>query len=279
MPSPQKPIALPRSCGGNASSRTACDSGCSAPPVAPCRIRKTISVHRFGARPQRNDAVVKPITDIISRFLRPNNPASQPVIGRMIALATRYDVSTQVASSIDTDRLPAMCGSDTFTTVVSSTSMKVANITEMAMIHGLIGFCSVMEARNSPWLLFRVHGRDDRHPGPQQSFGILRGVEHDLHGDALDDFDEVAGGILRRQQAEARAGRAGDAVHFALELASAERVDFDFGALAWTHVPQLRLFEVRGHPHVIDLHEREERLARLDDLSRIDAFLRDDAGG
>ena len=31
-----------------------------------------------------------------------------------------------------------MCGSDTLTTVVSSTSMKVANITETAMIHGLM---------------------------------------------------------------------------------------------------------------------------------------------
>src|SRR2546427_5704649 len=31
-----------------------------------------------------------------------------------------------------------MCGSDTLTTVVSSTSMKVLNITEMAMIQGLI---------------------------------------------------------------------------------------------------------------------------------------------
>ena len=43
----------------------------------------------------------------------------------MIALATRYDVSAHVASSIVADRLPAMCGSDTLTTVVSSTSMKV----------------------------------------------------------------------------------------------------------------------------------------------------------
>src|SRR5690242_20488727 len=40
-----------------------------------------------------------------------------------------------------------MCCSDTFTTVVSSTSMKVPSITEMAMIHGLMtGFVdSVIE--------------------------------------------------------------------------------------------------------------------------------------
>ena len=101
-------------------------------------MRKTISDARVGARPQRNDATVKPTTDSISSRLRPNMLASQPVIGRMIALATRYDVSAHVASSIVADRLPAMCGSDTLTTVVSSTSMKVANITETAMIQGLM---------------------------------------------------------------------------------------------------------------------------------------------
>jgi hypothetical protein len=68
--------------------------------------------------------------------LRPNQVASQPVNGRMIALATRYDVNTHVDSSIVAERLPAMCGSDTFTTVVSSTSMNVANITATATIHG-----------------------------------------------------------------------------------------------------------------------------------------------
>ena len=61
---------------------------------------------------------------------------NQPPIGRMMALATRYDVSTQVASSMLADRLPAMCGSETLATLVSSTSMKVASITVMAMIHG-----------------------------------------------------------------------------------------------------------------------------------------------
>src|SRR5258707_13885134 len=107
-------------------------------------MRKKISEPSVGARPHRNDAAVKPITDSISRFLRPNMLASQPVIGRMIALATRYDVSAHVASSIVADSVPAMCGSDTLTTVVSSTSMKVANITETAISQGLICFASLM---------------------------------------------------------------------------------------------------------------------------------------
>src|SRR6187549_3612797 len=60
----------------------------------------------------------------------------------MMALATRYDVSTHVDSSIVADRLPAMCGSDTLTTVVSSTSMNVANMTAIATIHGFTWGCS-----------------------------------------------------------------------------------------------------------------------------------------
>src|SRR5437660_8081085 len=100
-------------------------------------IRNSTSVCRFGARPHRNDAAVKPVTDAINNRLRPKYVASHPVSGRMMALATRYDVSAQVDSSMVADRLPAMCGSETFTTVVSSTSMNVANMTAIATIQGL----------------------------------------------------------------------------------------------------------------------------------------------
>src|SRR5262245_66595959 len=100
-------------------------------------IRKITSDARLGATPQRNDASVNPVVDSISRFLRPKRPASQPVIGRMMALATRYDVNAHVASSVVADMLLAMCGSDTLTTVVSSTSMKVASMTAIVTIHGL----------------------------------------------------------------------------------------------------------------------------------------------
>ena len=43
-----------------------------------------------------------------------------------------------MASSVLAERLPAMCGSETLTTVVSSTSMKVLDMTAMAMSQGLI---------------------------------------------------------------------------------------------------------------------------------------------
>src|SRR5271170_7918938 len=71
--------------------------------------------------------------------------------GRMIALATRYAVSTQVASSCVAPRPPAMCGRATFAIEESSTSMNVASVTVMAMIHGLIRGrqgCSTVECRS-----------------------------------------------------------------------------------------------------------------------------------
>src|SRR3954469_14147476 len=107
-----------------------------------------------------------------------------------------------------------MCGSDTLTTVVSSTSMKVANITDTAMSHGLICFTGAD-------ISLRVHRGNDRHPGAQLAIRILPGVEHDLHRDALNDFDEIAGRIFRRQQAEARAGCGRDALHVSVEFLAA----------------------------------------------------------
>src|SRR5690349_3504921 len=190
MPRPQKPIALPRSSGLNDSSSTACDSGCNAPPVAPWRMRKITSDARFGATPHRNDARVKPTVDTISNRLRPNRPASQPVIGRMIALATRYDVNTHVASSVVADIVLAMCGSDTLTTVVSSTSMNVANMTAIATIHGLTRRCSVI-GRSA-----RVNSGRHGHAGAQQVLCILSFIEHDLHRHSLHNLDEIAGGVV-----------------------------------------------------------------------------------
>src|SRR5215469_3407503 len=99
--------------------------------------RKMISIGKLSDRPQKNDAIVNPPTDISRMRLRPKKFDSQPVIGRMMPLETRYEVSTQVASSTVAPRLPAMCGSDTLTTVVSSTSMKVPSITAIAIIQGL----------------------------------------------------------------------------------------------------------------------------------------------
>src|SRR4051812_4881976 len=63
--------------------------------------------------------------------------ASQPDSGSTTALATRYEVRTQVAESWSADRLPARCGSATLATEMSMTSMNVASVTVIATAHGL----------------------------------------------------------------------------------------------------------------------------------------------
>src|SRR5260370_39348731 len=59
-------------------------------------------------------------------------------MGSTMAFETRYAVRTHVASSVVADRLPAMCGSATFATEVSSTSINVASMTVDAITQGLI---------------------------------------------------------------------------------------------------------------------------------------------
>ena len=133
---PNSAIAFPRSRGSKTSSMIAWDSGCITPPVAPWMTRQTTRNGRENDSPHMSEAAVKPVTESSSSRRRPNWFASHPVIGRMIALAARYIVSAHVDSSMLADRLPAMCGSETFTTVVSSTTMNVPNTTEIAMRQG-----------------------------------------------------------------------------------------------------------------------------------------------
>src|ERR1700690_3163758 len=110
-------------------------------------MRQKIRNGRVGAKPHKNEASVNPVTEPSSNRLRPKRPASQPVMGRIMALATRYEVSVQVASLLLADRLPAMCGSETLTTVVSSTSMNVLDMTAIAISQGLMSPCALSQTR------------------------------------------------------------------------------------------------------------------------------------
>ena len=58
-PTPNIAIALPRSSGGNASRRIACDIGTIAPPAKPWRTRMKTSNGSDGAAPEPSDASVK----------------------------------------------------------------------------------------------------------------------------------------------------------------------------------------------------------------------------
>src|SRR5579872_7078260 len=117
-----------------------------------------------------------------------------------------------------------MCGSDTLTTVVSSTSIKVLSITAMAMIQRLTCGCSDFSAiaiASSRYLRANFRGTArpsqpknmvlsllfcndcglDGHANAQQMIGILARIKQNLHRNALHNFDVISGGIFRRQQA------------------------------------------------------------------------------
>src|SRR5579862_1080414 len=142
-----------------------------------------------------------------------------------------------------------MCGRATLATLVSSTSMNVASMTVPAITHGFMSersrtpsvkTCDVMRV---PSALLGVDGGVDVHAWAQGFVAARNRIEHDLDWDSLHYFHVVPGGVLRRQQAHARTGSAGDGIHVTREFLVAQ-IGFHLGALAGVHLGQLRLFEV-----------------------------------
>ena len=74
---------------GKLSSRMDCESGCNAPPPAPCRTRASRITASDGAAPQKNEEMVKRMTQVSKKRLRPKRRANQFDAGRITALATR----------------------------------------------------------------------------------------------------------------------------------------------------------------------------------------------
>src|SRR6202043_3270989 len=111
--------------------------GCSPPPPAPCSTRKRRRNPRLGAIPHSKELTVNTPKQDMKNLLRPKAPASQPLIGRMIAFETRYEVSTHVLWSLLAPRLPAMYGRATLAMLVSRTSMNAASATTTAISQGL----------------------------------------------------------------------------------------------------------------------------------------------
>src|SRR5581483_11773973 len=82
-----------------------------------------------------------------------------------------------------------------------------------------------------------LDGRDHGHTGTQ--LDGCAAVERDLHGNALHDLGEVAGGVVGRQQREFLAARGREAVDMAVHEAAGEHVDGDVDPLAFMHVCEL----------------------------------------
>ncbi len=88
MPAPQIAIALPCSSRLLILRSTVCDSGTSAAPQMPCRVRKTTISPRLVAAPQAIEVRMKPPTETMKSSRSPIRSESQPVTGVMIAAAT-----------------------------------------------------------------------------------------------------------------------------------------------------------------------------------------------
>ena len=81
--------------------------------------------------------------------------------------------------------------------------------------------------------------------------GQLLRIERDAHRHALHHLDPVAGGVLRRQQREGRAGAGAQADHLAVVLdVAAVDVGMQRHRLADAHAAQLHFLEVGVDPHL-----------------------------
>ena len=68
-------------------------------------------------------------------FLKPNRLGSHPVVDNMVAIDSIYPLNIHCAVFIEAPSVPMMTGSAVFTTVESSTTIKVVIITFINVNH------------------------------------------------------------------------------------------------------------------------------------------------
>src|SRR4051812_29280352 len=250
VPTPHIAIALPCSSRLYASIISAWLSGTSEAPKTPCRMRNITSCGSVWAAPHIIEAMVNPITDETRMRRKPKRTAQKPASGVAIAADTMYEVITQATCSCVADSDPCMLGSATLAIVPSSACMIVAIMTT-----------TVSQRRRRSWSrsmvrLFRSGRRRSQtdalqqvaerapvagvdldggaHADPERRIA-LAALHRRAHRDALHDLDPVAGGVLRRQHGELRAGRLGERGDLAAALHVGIGVDGDGDRLADPH--------------------------------------------
>src|SRR5260370_823590 len=202
-------------------------------------------------------------------------------MGKMMALATRYEVSAQVASSGVEESEPAIWGSETLTTVVSSSSMNVLVITVIATIQGLTsgmllfvfsGLIGVIVL--CPLLFVRQYRGHDRHSRPQDMLRVLSLFKANLYRDPLHDLHIIAGGIFRQKQAGLTCSGSAEVIHVPV-VVPVVGIFMDRHRLAHAHVLNLVLLIVGDHPDIIQRHQRHQRLRGLYYLTYLDLLVGD----
>ena len=105
---PNRAKPWPRFSGGKASARIDCATGTMPPPAKPCRTRNSSIDWRLHATPHSHELIVNSTRQMRKKVLRPRRLARKLLAVRMMALATRYVVTTQDASSSLTPMPPAI---------------------------------------------------------------------------------------------------------------------------------------------------------------------------
>ena len=95
-------------------------------------------------------------------------------------------------------------------------------------------------------------------------------VQGDADGEALLDFDEVAGGIVNWDERERAAGGIGETEDTAFVLDVGNGVHMDRDLRAFVDMRQLRLAVVGFHPFLVLIHNADERLTGVDEFADID---------
>src|SRR4029077_484210 len=201
-----------------------------------------------------------------------------------------------------------MYGSDTFATDVSSTSMMVASMIEIAINHGLtLGFHSLGSDTAVSALILPLsypadpqhcpnnnakcendrddcdlehdagpitygHTRNDGHARAKHALHLLLFVEHDLDRHALHHFHIVARGIFRRQQTERRSAAGLNAVNASLQFEARVSVHGNSHRLSRPHTAQLRFLEIGDSPNSWR-HECHQCLSHLQVIADCNCLL------
>src|SRR5262249_39491562 len=99
----------------------------------PWRMRAPIKNSTEGAMAERKELTVKRSVQSRKKRRRPRRAVSQPVAGRMMALAAREDVGTQGTSSRAAESAPWLWGRATLVMLVSRIWSTDTSITEAVM--------------------------------------------------------------------------------------------------------------------------------------------------
>src|SRR5690606_4686050 len=259
-------MPLARWCSGSLISVMVNASGISAPPVKPCSARNTIMLSRLHAMEQSSEANRKPTETHTATRRAESSCTSQAVSGLMMISATRKEAEIHEPSSSVADSAPWMSFSDELVIWISSTAMKAPSMALITTIQSRRLGSAVGRISASPAMAFvatQVHGDLHRHAGADQPAQRIVGGQGQLDRDALYHLGEVARGIVRRQQAELRAGGGEQAVDAAFDGCVRETVEQQFGRLSRAHAANLGFLEVGLDPDVLIRHQRQQVGATL----------------